>query len=53
VLKVQAAEDTWNTRDPERVALAYTPHSTWRNRDLHIVGRAQIVDFLRTKWAHE
>jgi nuclear transport factor 2 (NTF2) superfamily protein len=52
-LKVQAAEDAWNTRDPERVALAYTPDSVWRNRDLFITGRAEIVDFLTSKWAHE
>ena len=53
LLKVQAAEDAWNTRDPERVALAYTPDSTWRNRDVHIVGRSQIVEFLTRKWEHE
>jgi nuclear transport factor 2 (NTF2) superfamily protein len=41
--KVQAAEDAWNTRDPERVALAYTEDSLWRNRDLFITGRAEIV----------
>ncbi|WP_020671065.1 nuclear transport factor 2 family protein [Amycolatopsis nigrescens] len=51
--KVQAAEDAWNTRDPERVALAYTEDSAWRNRDRHVTGRAQIVEFLREKWAHE
>ncbi|PRX49484.1 hypothetical protein B0I33_103521 [Prauserella shujinwangii] len=51
--KVQAAEDAWNTRDPERVALAYTEDSVWRNRDRHVVGRAQIVEFLREKWARE
>ncbi|PXY25087.1 DUF1348 domain-containing protein [Prauserella sp. PE36] len=51
--KVQAAEDAWNTRDPERVALAYTEDSVWRNRDRHIVGRAQIVEFLREKWERE
>jgi nuclear transport factor 2 (NTF2) superfamily protein len=44
--KVQAAEDAWNTRDPERVSLGYTVDSQWRNRDEHIVGRAQIVEFL-------
>lgn len=53
VQKVQAAEDAWNTRDPERVSLAYTPDSQWRNRDLHIVGRAQIVEFLTAKWERE
>ena len=41
--KVQAAEDAWNTRDPERVALAYTPESTWRNRSEFLVGREAIV----------
>lgn len=51
--KVQAAEDAWNTRDPERVAQAYTEDSVWRNRDEFISGRGQIVDFLRRKWARE
>ncbi|ASR37575.1 DUF4440 domain-containing protein [Prauserella marina] len=51
--KVQAAEDAWNTRDPERVALAYTEDSVWRNRDQHIEGRARIVDFLSAKWQRE
>jgi uncharacterized protein len=51
--KVQAAEDAWNTRDPERVALAYTPDSVWRNRDLFITGREEIVAFLRQKWSRE
>jgi nuclear transport factor 2 (NTF2) superfamily protein len=51
--KVQAAEDAWNTRDPEKVALAYTPDSVWRNRDVFIRGRAQIVDFLTAKWGRE
>jgi uncharacterized protein len=51
--KVQAAEDAWNTRDPQRVALAYTPDSVWRNRDLHIVGRERIIEFLTSKWARE
>jgi nuclear transport factor 2 (NTF2) superfamily protein len=51
--KVQAAEDAWNTRDPDRVAQAYTEDSVWRNRDEHITGRAQIVAFLRRKWARE
>lgn len=52
-VKVQAAEDAWNTRDPQRVALAYTPDSRWRNRDLHIVGRPAIIDFLTAKWQRE
>ncbi|HET6500328.1 MAG TPA: nuclear transport factor 2 family protein [Amycolatopsis sp.] len=51
--KVQAAEDAWNTRDPERVALAYTEDSVWRNRDEFVSGRAEIVAFLRRKWARE
>jgi uncharacterized protein len=51
--KVQAAEDAWNSRDPERVALAYTVDSEWRNRDEFITGRDAIVDFLRRKWARE
>ncbi|MDX1885242.1 nuclear transport factor 2 family protein [Mycolicibacterium sp. 120270] len=51
--KVQAAEDAWNTRDPQRVSLAYTPDSKWRNRDQHIVGREQIVAFLTQKWQRE
>jgi nuclear transport factor 2 (NTF2) superfamily protein len=51
--KVQAAEDAWNTRDPERVALAYTPDSVWRNRDEFVTGRAGIIKFLRRKWDRE
>jgi len=51
--KVQAAEDAWNTRDPERVAAAYTEDSAWRNRDEFITGRAEIIGFLRRKWARE
>ncbi len=53
VQKVQAAEDAWNTRDPQRVSLAYTPDSHWRNRDLHIVGRGEIVAILTQKWQRE
>ncbi len=52
-VKVQAAEDAWNTRDPERVSLAYTPDSRWRNRDQFVTGRAAIVEFLTAKWARE
>ena len=44
--KVQAAEDAWNTRDPERVSLAYSEDSVWRNRDTFLRGRAEIVAFL-------
>lgn len=51
--KVQAAEDAWNTRDPERVASAYTPDSVWRNRDAFISGRDEIVAFLTRKWERE
>ncbi len=53
VQKVRMAEDGWNTRDPERVSLAYTPDSRWRNRAEFPVGRDQIVEFLKRKWAHE
>jgi hypothetical protein len=51
--KVQAAEDAWNTCDPERVAGAYSPDSAWRNRDEFFQGRDAIVEFLRRKWAKE
>lgn len=51
--KVQAAEDAWNTRDPERVALAYTEDSQWRNRAEFFNGREAIKTFLRRKWAIE
>jgi nuclear transport factor 2 (NTF2) superfamily protein len=51
--KVQAAEDAWNTRNPERVALAYTVDSVWRDRDRFITGRAEIIDFLTAKWERE
>jgi hypothetical protein len=51
--KVLAAEAAWNTCDAERVALAYTPDSEWRNRDEFFQGRDAIVDFLRRKWARE
>ena len=51
--KVQAAEDAWNTRDPEKVSLAYTQDSVWRNRDEHVAGRARIVEFLTRKWERE
>jgi uncharacterized protein len=53
VLKVRRAEDAWNTREPERVALAYTPDSRWRNRSEIFQGRAAIVEFLTRKWAKE
>lgn len=51
--KVQAAEDAWNTRDPEKVAGAYTPDSVWRNRDTFLRGREEIVAFLTAKWERE
>ncbi len=51
--KVQAAEDAWNTRDPDRVSLAYSEDSVWRNRDVFIRGRAEIVAFLASKWERE
>lgn len=51
--KIQLAEDAWNSRDPERVALAYTPDSEWRNRDRFLRGHAEIIAFLREKWAKE
>lgn len=53
LLKVRAAEDAWNSRDPVRVALAYTIDSEWRNRDTFLVGRAAIVELLTEKWRHE
>lgn len=53
IQKVRAAEDGWNTRDPERVSLAYTPQSVWRNRAEFVTGREQIVGLLRRKWARE
>ena len=51
--KVQAAEDAWNTRDPARVALAYTADSQWRNRAEFLSGREAIQAFLQRKWAKE
>ncbi|HMS84186.1 MAG TPA: nuclear transport factor 2 family protein [Nitrospira sp.] len=51
--KVRMAEDAWNTRDPERVSLAYTADSVWRNRSEFLVGREAIVNFLRRKWEKE
>jgi len=53
IRKVRAAEDGWNSRDPERVALAYTVDSRWRNRSDFVAGREQIVEFLKRKWARE
>ena len=51
--KVHAAEDAWNTRDPERVSMAYSEDSVWRNRDRFVRGRAEIVEFLTEKWKRE
>jgi nuclear transport factor 2 (NTF2) superfamily protein len=51
--KVKAAQDAWNTRDPEKVSLAYTEDSRWRNRDEFFEGREEIVAFLQRKWARE
>jgi len=53
IQKVRLAEDSWNTRDPERVSLAYTVDSVWRNRAEFITGREAIVELLRRKWARE
>jgi nuclear transport factor 2 (NTF2) superfamily protein len=51
--KVQMAEDAWNSRDPERIAMAYTVNSEWRNRSDFILGRSEIVRFLTRKWENE
>jgi uncharacterized protein len=53
IQKVRAAEDGWNTRDPQRVSLAYTPQSVWRNRAEFVTGREAIVELLTRKWARE
>ena len=53
VLKVRKAEDAWNSRDPERVAPAYSMDSEWRNRSEFLYGRRQIIEFLQRKWATE
>ena len=51
--KVKAAEDAWNTRDPERVSLAYTVDTEWRNRTEFLKGREEVKKFLELKWAKE
>ncbi len=51
--KVQAAEDAWNTRDPAKVAAAYTPDTVWRNRSEFVTGREQVQAFLTRKWERE
>lgn len=53
VAKVRAAEDGWNSRDPERVSLAYTPDTRWRNRSEFLTGREEVVAFLTRKWQRE
>ena len=53
IAKVRLAEDAWNSRDPERVSLAYTEDSRWRNRAEFPAGRAEIVAFLKRKWTRE
>ncbi|MBE2289802.1 MAG: nuclear transport factor 2 family protein [Chitinophagaceae bacterium] len=51
--KIQMAEDAWNSKDPERVSKAYTPDSEWRNRNVFLRGRDEIIAFLKDKWAKE
>ena len=51
--KVQLAENAWNTRNPEKVALAYTPDTEWRNRSEFLNGREEVIQFLTRKWQHE
>jgi nuclear transport factor 2 (NTF2) superfamily protein len=51
--KVQAAEDAWNSKDPEKVSMAYTIDSKWRNRDQFFIGRSAIAEFLSNKWHKE
>lgn len=53
IQKVRLAEDAWNSRDPEKVALAYSPDSRWRNRTEFLTGTQEIVAFLRRKWSRE
>ena len=53
IQKVRLAEDGWNSRDPQRVSLAYSPDSQWRNRSTFLRGRPQIVEFLTAKWRRE
>jgi len=53
IKKVRMAEDAWNTHDPVKVSLAYTPDCVWRNRSQFISGRDEIVEFLTTKWQQE
>jgi nuclear transport factor 2 (NTF2) superfamily protein len=53
IQKIRAAEDAWNSRDPERVSLAYSVDSRWRNRSEFINGRTEIIEFLKRKWTKE
>jgi uncharacterized protein len=53
IQKVQMAEDAWNTRNPEKISLAYTPDTEWRNRSEFLNGREQVVAFLTRKWQKE
>ncbi|KAJ1570049.1 hypothetical protein HK096_004342 [Nowakowskiella sp. JEL0078] len=53
ILKLKAAQALWNTKNPEKVALAYTPDSIWRNRTTFIKGQQEIISFLKDKWAKE
>jgi uncharacterized protein len=53
IQKARLAEDAWNSRDPERVAAAYTEHCRWRNRAEFMTGRAAIIEFLQRKWSRE
>ena len=53
IQKIRMAEDAWNSRDAERVSMAYTPDSVWRNRAEFLTGREQIIAFLHRKWANE
>ena len=53
IQKVRLAEDAWNSRDPARVSLAYSPDSRWRNRSIFLQGRAEIESFLAQKWQRE
>ncbi|ORY60526.1 uncharacterized protein BCR38DRAFT_441344 [Pseudomassariella vexata] len=52
-IKVKAAQDAWNTKEPHKVKMAYTENSIWRNRDEFLTGRDEIADFLTTKWSKE
>ncbi len=53
IKKIRMAEDAWNSKDPQKVALAYSVDSAWRNRSTFLNGRAEIIEFLTAKWARE